>query len=83
MEKLGFAPLWIKLVMMCVSSAHYAILVNGIPTRRIIPTQGIRRGDPISPYLFLFCAEVLNSLLSKADREGDLEGFLLQKGALA
>ena len=36
--KVGFAPYWIKLIMMCVSSAQYAVLVNGIPTRRIILT---------------------------------------------
>ena len=29
MRKMGFNEKWIKLVMMCVSSIHYAILVNG------------------------------------------------------
>jgi hypothetical protein len=74
MGKMGFAHKWIKLVMMCVTSAHYAVLVNGTPSGRILPTRGIRQGDPISPYLFLICAEVLSSLLLKADREGDIEG---------
>jgi hypothetical protein len=73
MGKMGFAPGWIKLIMMCVTSAHYAILVNGIPMGKIIPTRGIRQGDPISPYLFFICAEVLSSSLIKADREGVLE----------
>jgi hypothetical protein len=53
---------------------YYAVLVNGIPMGRIIPTRGIRQDDPISPYLFLICKEVLSSLLSKVDREGELEG---------
>jgi hypothetical protein len=74
MRKLGFAPHWIKLVMMCVSSVHYEVLVNGIPTGKIIPSRGIRQGDPISPYLFLICAEVLSAMLSRADRMGVLEG---------
>jgi hypothetical protein len=65
--------------MICVTSAHYAILVNGIPTSKIIPTQGIRQGDPISPYLFLICVEFLSSSLVKADREGVLEGVPTSK----
>jgi hypothetical protein len=49
-------------------------IISKIPTGKIIPTRGIRQGDPISPYLFLICAEVLSSSLIKADREGVLEG---------
>ena len=70
MGKMGFTPSWIKLIMMCVTSTNYAVLVNGIPTGKIILTRGIRQGNPISPYLFLICAEVLSSLLIKADKEG-------------
>jgi hypothetical protein len=67
MSRMSFAPAWIKLVMTYVSSAHYAIMVNGIPTGNIILTRGICQGDPISPYFFLICAEVLSSLLFRAD----------------
>ena len=74
MRRMGFAPYWIKLVMMCVSSAHYAFVVNNIPTGNIIPTRGIRQGNPISPNLFLICAEVWSYLLSRADGAGELEG---------
>jgi hypothetical protein len=79
MEKMDFNPNWIKLIMMCVTSAHYSILVNGIPTGKITPTREIRQGDPISPYLFLFCAEMLSSAMVKADREGVLEGVPTSK----
>ena len=70
MKKLGFAEQWKKLVMMCVCTANYAVLVNGSPLGRIFPTKGIRQGDPISPYLFLLCAEALSSLLTQADESG-------------
>ena len=45
----GFVERWINLIMMCVCTAHFSVLVNGTPMSQIIPTQGIRQGDPISP----------------------------------
>ena len=72
---MGFAPPWINLVMMCVRSVKYVVLVNGIPMGSVIPSRGIRQGDPISPYLFIICVEALSSLLSRANRDGVLTGF--------
>jgi hypothetical protein len=37
--------------------------------------SALRQGDPISPYLFLFCADALSSLLVKAERTWFIEGF--------
>ena len=67
MKKMGFAPPWIKLIMM--STTNFEVLVNGVPMRRIVPTRGIRQGNPLSPYLFFICVEALSSLLTKADRD--------------
>jgi hypothetical protein len=69
MCRLGFAERWIKLIMMCVKSATYAVLINGTLTGRITPSKGIRQGDPISSYLFLLCAKALSSILSKAEND--------------
>jgi hypothetical protein len=62
MRHLGFTEQWINLVMMCVRTANYAILLNGNSVGHFYPTRGIRQGDLISPYLFLLCAEALCSL---------------------
>jgi hypothetical protein len=39
--KLGFAPRWIYLLMTCVHTVTYSILINGQPYGRIVPTRGI------------------------------------------
>jgi hypothetical protein len=65
MKKLGFAKKWIKLLMMCVRTVSYSVLVNGQPYGPILPTQGIRQRDPLSLYLFIICVEGLSPFLGK------------------
>jgi hypothetical protein len=79
MQRMGFDSKWIQLISMCVQTASYAVLINGVPRGCIQPTRGIRQGDPIYPYLFLICAEALSSLLTQADRKGVLSGVPTSK----
>jgi hypothetical protein len=64
MRRMGFNELWISLIMMCVKSVQYMILVNRTPCGLITPSRGIQQGDPISPYLFPICVEALSSILT-------------------
>jgi hypothetical protein len=61
--------------MRCVTSVRYAVRVNGELTDPVVPTRGIRQGDPISPYLFLLCTEGLSRLLQKREVQGELQGI--------
>lgn len=74
MRKMGFNERWTSLVMRCVSTVSYSILVNGSPSDSFSPNQGLRQGDPLSPYLFLFCTEALSGLLNKSVEMGKLHG---------
>ena len=60
---LGFVEHWRRLIMRCVSTVSYAISINGCPKVRIIPSKGVRQGDPLSSYLFLLYAEGLLALI--------------------
>ena len=70
MEKMGFPLIWIDRVMSCVTTPSFSVCINGKPFGNISPSRGIRQGDPLSPYLFLLCAEGFTSLLAKAEMEG-------------
>ena len=74
MLKLGFPATYTTLVMNCVKSATFSVLVNGQPSRTFTPTRGLRQGDPLSPFLFVLCAEGLSVLLRDAEEKKLIHG---------
>ena len=78
MTALGFNNKWISWIMNCVTSVSYSVLINGQPYGHIIPTRGIRQGDPLSPALFVLCTEALIHILNKAEQAGKITGIQFQ-----
>ena len=60
MARLGFHRSLIGLIIQCISSVTYSFLINGLPRGKVVPSRRIRQGDPLSPYIFIMCSEVLS-----------------------
>uniref|UniRef100_A0A2N9EX83 Reverse transcriptase domain-containing protein n=1 Tax=Fagus sylvatica TaxID=28930 RepID=A0A2N9EX83_FAGSY len=80
MLTMGFSESWVSMIMECVRTVSYSVLINGEPKGFFCPTRGLRQGDPISPYLFLLCAEGLNALLAKATLSKKIQGISISRG---
>ena len=66
MAKLGLNERLIHLAKEIVTTASYSVLINGEPRGHIKPSKGIKQDDPLSPYLFIMCAEGLSAMLRRA-----------------
>ena len=74
MVKMGFNAWWIQWMSMCVEAVDYFVLVNNEKVGPIIPGRGLRQGDPLSPYLFIICAESFSSLIRDTKARGVITG---------
>lgn len=77
----GFSKNWTKLILQCISTTSFSILLNGSPGPTFKTSRGLRQGDPLSPYLFLICMEILSRLLEKAIEEKRISGFQINNMA--
>ncbi|KAA3465095.1 reverse transcriptase [Gossypium australe] len=83
MLKLGFDIKWVELILKCISTASFAVNVNEIRGESFQATRGLRQGDSLSPFLFLFCSEGLPALLKMDQKEGSLKGVKASRSGLA
>ena len=79
MRRLELNERWISLVMMCISTVSYSVLINGEEKGNIIPSRRLRHGDLISPYFFSLCAVGLFSMLRKEEEQGNIWGISISR----
>jgi hypothetical protein len=79
LTKLGFAPMWINWIRICITSPSFSILINGSPFGHFCPERGLRQGDPLSHFLFILGTEVISCLLFRSESQDLLKGIKIAK----
>lgn len=63
---LAFEATFVRWVMGCISTASFAVFINGAASPFFKAERGLRQGCPLSPLIFLLVAEVLSQFLIDA-----------------
>ncbi|KAK2652455.1 hypothetical protein Ddye_012311 [Dipteronia dyeriana] len=70
---------WINQAMRCISSVSFSYIFNGDVYGNFKHTRGLKQGDPLSPYLFIICAEGLLSVINTVVSNGGIFGCKCSK----
>ena len=78
--QIGLPPDMVEWIVMCVSSTHFAMLINGVPSGYFKGNGGIRQGFLLSPYLFLLAIEGLSLLIRQTKIKRLFSGLRVSRG---
>lgn len=60
---MGFNEKWVHLILQCVKSVSYRVVLHKHKICSFYPSRGVRQSDPLSPFLFIICAEGISALI--------------------
>lgn len=69
--------------MQCITTVSYSFLQDGQVFGNMLPKRDIRQGDPISPYVYILCAEGLSGMIRRYEENGLIHGCKVARGAPA
>jgi hypothetical protein len=75
LESFGFDQHWINWIVTLVSTKSYSLLINGTPAKPFYPYRGIRKGNPLSPFLFILMMEGLRRSIKSTTTVGKIKGI--------
>jgi len=71
----GFGDSLIKWINLFNNEISSCVIVNGFPSPFFGLSRGCRQGDPISPYIFILCAEILGIMLRNCSEVKGIKVF--------
>lgn len=81
--KIGVSQRLDEIIMCCVASVSYTVGINGFHGNSFVPSRGLRQGDPLSPYIFLLCAEGFSACLVTAQKTNEITGVRIGRGSMS
>lgn len=72
LKAMYFPQPFVNLIWQCVSTPFFSISINGEISTPFKGERSLRKGDPISPYLFVLVLEVLSQLLKTKFSSGHI-----------
>ncbi|GJV23105.1 putative RNA-directed DNA polymerase, eukaryota, reverse transcriptase zinc-binding domain protein [Tanacetum coccineum] len=76
-NKKGFSNKWRKWILFCLKSGYALVLINGSQSSKFKVEQGLRQGDPLSPFLFVLAVEALNVVFLEAKNNNIFHGAIV------
>lgn len=73
MKHMGFNERWLSWINCIFSSGKLSILLNGVPGRTFHCKKSVRQGDPLSPLIYVLAADLLQSAINNAFRQGHIQ----------
>lgn len=81
LHKVGFGSMLIKVILSCLESSHLVVLWNGEQMASFKPGRGLRQGDPLLPYLFVLCMEVLGQWIQHTVETNQWRASKIKRGS--
>lgn len=82
MQKLEFYEKWLNLIINCISTASFIVLINRVAICLIHPQRGLRQGCPFSPSFFIMCIEVFSNSLKQVENQNFIHGLRFSRNLI-